>query len=113
MRNQLVDIVLTDNIVSLARIVEDMGPTIQVQLLTKNHGGIYIFNEEVEDVPKESVSGYYDTDDLEKTGLFVRTRFGYEEISESDSDYDPSDEEGSCGSISLSDEEFDEDEEDE
>ena len=32
---------------------------------------------------------FYDTDDLEKTGLYIKTEYGYEEISESDSDYEP------------------------
>jgi len=109
MKNQLVDVVLSEDVVSLARVVEDLGTSMKVHILNKNHGGIYIFDEDTEDVPKESICGYYDTDDLEKTGLYIRTRFGYEQVSESDSDYEPSDDDDeSCDSLSLSDEEFDE-----
>ena len=93
MKNQLIDVVLTDNVVSLARVVEDSGATLKVQLLEKNRDGVHVFNESVEEIPRESVSGYYDTDDLEKTGMFVKTRVGYEEVSESDSDYEPTDDE--------------------
>jgi hypothetical protein len=102
----LVDILLSDNVISIARIVEDLGSTLKVQLLSKHHGGIYIFDEEIEEVPTESVCGYYDTDDLENTGAFKRTRFGYEEISSSDSEYEPtdSDESESESDVSLDDE---------
>ena len=110
MKNQLIDVVLSEDVVSLARIVEDLGTSVKVQILNKNHDGIYIFDEEEEHVPKEAICGYYDTDDLEKTGLYIRTRFGYEQVSESDSDYDPDeddDDDESCDSLSLSDEEND------
>ena len=110
MKNQLIDVVLSEDVVSLARIIEDLGTSVTVQILNKNHGGIYIFDEEEEHVPKEAICGYYDTDDLEKTGLYIRTRFGYEQVSESDSDYEPNeddDDDESCDSLSLSDEEND------
>jgi hypothetical protein len=111
MENQLIDVVLSEDVVSLARIVKDLGTSVKVQILNKNHCGIYIFDEEEEHVPKEAICGYYDTDDLEKTGLYIRTRFGYEQVSESDSDYEPQDDDDddeSCESVSLSDEETDE-----
>ena len=111
MKKQLIDVVLSEDVVSLARVVEDLGTSVKVQILNKNHDGIYIFDEEEEHVPKDAICGYYDTDDLEKTGLYVRTRFGYEQVSESDSDYEPSeddDDDESCDSLSLSDEETDE-----
>ena len=111
MKNQLIDVVLSEDVVSLARVVEDLGTSVKVQILNKNHDGIYIFDEEEEHVPKDAICGYYDSDDLEKTGLYVRTRFGYEQVSESDSDYEPSeddDDDESCDSLSLSDEETDE-----
>lgn len=111
MKNQLIDVVLSEDVVSLARVVEDLGTSVKVQILNKNHDGIYIFDEEEEHVPKDAICGYYDTDDLEKTGLYIRTRFGYEQVSESDSDYEPSeddDDDESCDSLSLSDEETDE-----
>ena len=110
MKNQLIDVVLSEDVVSLARIIEDLGTSVKVQILNKNHGGIYIFDEEEEHVPKEAICGYYDTDDLEETGLYIKTRFGYEQVSESDSDYEPDeddDDDESCDSLSLSDEEND------
>tara|TARA_B100000767_G_scaffold1746_1_gene1740 strand:- start:1610 stop:1951 length:342 start_codon:yes stop_codon:yes gene_type:complete len=105
MKKQLVDIVLRDNIISLARILEDMGDTLIVQLLKKNKKDVYEFAEYPEEIPRESISGYYDTDDLEKTGLYIKTEYGYEEVSESDADYDP-DETHSSDSEDLSDEEL-------
>jgi hypothetical protein len=89
MKNQLIDIVLRDNVISLARVLEDMGPTLMVQLLKKNKKEVYEFTEYPEEIPRESISGFYDTDNLEETGLYIKTEYGYEEISESDSDYEP------------------------
>ena len=86
MKNQLIDVVLSEDVVSLARIIEDLGTSVKVQILNKNHGGIYICDEEEEHVPKEAICGYYDTDDLEKKGMYIRTRFGYEKVYERDSD---------------------------
>lgn len=104
MKNQLIDVVLQDNVISLARVLEDMGPTLMVQLLKKNKKDVYEFVEYPEEIPRESISGFYDTDDLEKTGLFIKTEYGYEEVSESDSDYEPP-ETDSSESEDLSDEE--------
>jgi hypothetical protein len=104
MKNQLIDVVLEDNVISLARVLEDMGPTLMVQLLKKNKKDVYEFVEYPEEIPRESISGFYDTDDLEKTGLFIKTEYGYEEVSESDSDYEPP-ETDSSESEDLSDEE--------
>jgi hypothetical protein len=106
MKNQLIDIVLTDNVMSLARVIDDMGSTLRVQILEKGRNGTYTFTEGLEEIPRESISGYYDTDDLERTGMFVKTRFGYEEVSESDSDYEPTDEDESSESEDLSDEDL-------
>ena len=100
----LVDVLLSEDVISLAQIVEDCGQTLKVRLLTKNHGGIYIFEEDVEEISVESICGYYDTDDLERTGMFKRTRFGYEEVSDADSEYEPTDSDES-ESESLEDEE--------
>ena len=104
MKNQLIDVVLQDNVISLARILEDMGSTLTVQFLKKNKKDVYEFAEFPEEIPRESIAGFYDTDDLEKTGLYIKTEYGYEEISESDSDYEPA-ETDSSESEDLSDEE--------
>jgi len=51
MKNQLIDIVLRDNVISLARVLEDMGPTLIVQLLKKNKKEVYEFAEYPEEIP--------------------------------------------------------------
>ena len=104
MKNQLIDVVLQDNVISLARVLEDMGPTLMVQFLKKNKKDVYEFAEYPEEIPRESIAGFYDTDNLEDTGLYIKTEYGYEEISESDSDYEPV-ETDSSESEDLSDEE--------
>tara|TARA_B100000497_G_scaffold25243_1_gene29739 strand:+ start:368 stop:622 length:255 start_codon:yes stop_codon:yes gene_type:complete len=50
--------------------------------------GIYDFSSNTELVSKESISGFYDVDNLESTDLFVKVNNGYELIDDSeDEDY--------------------------
>jgi len=100
----LVDVLLSEDVISIARVIEDLGQTLKIQLLSKHTDGLHIFDEDIEEVPVDSICGYYDTDDLEETGMFKRTRFGYEEISSSDSEYEPSESEDSESDVSLDDE---------
>jgi hypothetical protein len=64
-------------------------------------------------INKEAVSGFYDTDDLEKTHLYAKNPNGYELVDDSeDEDYTYSDIENDSESesdVSLVDEDEDED----
>jgi len=58
---------------------------------------------------KDSVSGFYDTTDLENTGLYEKLKNGmYTEVDESDFEYElaSSEDDESESDVSLDDEEF-------
>jgi hypothetical protein len=95
-----------DETIQIARIVHETNDTYSVQFLEKNTRQMYDFSNTVEVIDKESVSGFYDTDDLEKTHLYVKTPNGYELIDDSeDEDYSASDSDASESDVSLVDEE--------
>jgi hypothetical protein len=97
-----------DETIQIARIVHETNDTYSVQFLEKNTRQMYDFSNTVEVIDKESVSGFYDTDDLEKTHLYAKTPNGYELIDDSeDEDYSASDtdSDASESDVSLVDEE--------
>jgi hypothetical protein len=52
-------------------------------------GNFYKFDDEYIAVPKESIAGFYDTIDLEDTGLFRKlTNDVYESLDESDPEFE-------------------------
>jgi len=88
MEKQIIDIEFGDGIVCIGQIRKDFGHDLQVAILEHIGDGLWDFDEELECVPRESVSGFYDTTDLEKTGLYERTKTGlYEEVDASDTEY--------------------------
>jgi|TARA_B100001769_G_C22057545_1_gene568599 hypothetical protein len=108
MEKQIIDIDFGDNIICIGQIRKDLGHELQVAILEHIGDGLWDFDEELECIPRESVSGFYDTVDLEKTGLYERTITGlYEVIDASDTEYVlPSDDdtEDSGSEVSLEDE---------
>jgi hypothetical protein len=102
----IIDVQCEDETIQIARIVHETNDTYSVQFLEKNTRQMYDFSNTVEVIDKESVSGFYDTDDLEKTHLYVKTPNGYELIDDSeDEDYSASDSDASESDVSLVDEE--------
>ena len=88
----IIDIKCEDDTVQIARIVHEGQDEYGVNFLDRVHSGVYDFSQGVETINKHSVSGFYDVDDLEKTGLYVRTPRGYELIDDSeDEDFTCSD----------------------
>jgi hypothetical protein len=103
----LVDVKCDDGSVQIARIVLETDTTYTVNFLEKNKHHLYDFVDISEVINKESVSGFYDTDDLEKTHLYAKNSNGYELIDDSeDEDYECSedDESESESDVSLDDE---------
>jgi hypothetical protein len=103
----IIDVQCDDETIQIARIVSETSDTYSVQFLEKNEHRMYDFLDTVEVINKESVSGFYDTDDLEKTHLYAKGPNGYELIDDSeDEDYTASDTESeeSESDVSLEDE---------
>jgi len=107
MEQQIVDIEYQDGSCEIARIISSIDNDYIVRILDRDGRGLYKFGEEVIVVPKDSVSGFYDTQSLDDTGLFVKyDDVYYEYIDESDPDvvYGSSDESESDSEVSLCDE---------
>ena len=103
----IVDVRCDDGTTQIARIVHERDDTYSVQFLEKNKYHMYDFVNTIEVINKESISGFYDTHDLESTQLYAKVSNGYELIDDSeDLDYTASDEESeeSESDVSLVDE---------
>lgn len=90
----LIDVECEDDTTQIAKIIQENTDTYVVSFLEKNSHHFYDFSGDTEIINKESVSGFYDVEELEDTGLYVKVPLGYELIDDSDDlDYECSDEE--------------------
>lgn len=80
----IVDIDCEDGTTQIARTVLENTDTYIVNFLERNKFKLYDFIDKEEEVNKTSVSGFYDVNDLEDTGLFAKHPQGYELIDDSD-----------------------------
>jgi hypothetical protein len=110
MENQIIDVDFEDGFKSIAKIVKDGQSEYEVVLLEYYGDGEWDFDtEEPILITKDSVSGFYDTTDLENTGLYEKLKNGmYVEVDESDFEYElaSSEDDESESDVSLDDEEF-------
>ena len=70
MIGHIIDVEYDDGTVNIAKIALDAGTQYVVSGLVCI-GDFYRFSRQTHIIPKESVAGFYDTTDLEETGLFV------------------------------------------
>jgi len=110
METQIIDVDFEDGFKSIAKIVKDGQSEYEVVLLEYYGDGEWDFDtEEPILITKDSVSGFYDTTDLENTGLYEKLKNGmYVEVDESDFEYElaSSEEDESESDVSLDDEEL-------
>ena len=110
----IIDVKCDDGTTQIARTVLETDMTYTVNFLERNKYHLYDFMNINEVINKEAVSGFYDTDDLEKTHLYAKNPHGYELVDDSeDEDYTCSDSENDSESesdVSLVDEDEVEDE---
>ena len=109
----IIDVRCDDGTTQIARTVLETDMTYTVNFLERNKYHLYDFMNINEVINKEAVSGFYDTDDLEKTHLYTKNPNGYELVDDSeDEDYTYSESESESESesdVSLIDEDDDED----
>ena len=107
----IIDVNCQDGTTQIAQIRSETQHSYVVHFLEKNAHNFYDFITESEEIPKDSVSGFYDVDTLEKTNLFMKIPLGYVPFDDSeDEDYECSEDDDSEDDISLVDEDEDEDE---
>ena len=102
----IIDVRCDDGTTQIAQTILENEDSYRVQFLERNRHNFYEFVDECEEVPKESVSGFYDVDTLEETYLFAKFPQGYILLDDSeDEDFECSDEESSeSDDVSLVDE---------
>ena len=106
----IVDVTCEDETIQIARIIHEHDEMYAINFLEKTKPGVFDFSKKTELVPKDSVSGFYDVDNLEDTELYVKVNGGYELIDDSeDEDYVCSDEDDDSEDESLCDEDEDDD----
>lgn len=103
MIGEIVDIEYQDGAVNIAKIVSDEGSEYAVVGLCISMG-MYRFSRIPHTVPKESIAGFYDTKNLEDTGLFTKiddTYYDAVDTSDEDFEYDSGYDSESESDISL------------
>jgi hypothetical protein len=102
----IIDVRCDDGTTQIAQTILENEDSYKVHFLERNRHNFYDFVDECEDVPKDSVSGFYDVDTLEDTDLFAKFPQGYVLLDDSeDEDFECSDEESSeSDDVSLVDE---------
>ena len=87
MIGQIIDVEYDDGTTKIAKITGNFSNVYEVICLRKVNEH-YMFSEVPTEIPKESVSGFYDATRLEDTGLFTKVDdVHYETVDTSDSDY--------------------------
>ena len=106
----IVDVQCEDDTIQIAELIRDKNThDVEVRFIKKIKSNLYNFEDEITVVPKEAICGWYDTENLEDTGVFVKVPGGYDVVDDSeDEDYVCSDEDEESESESLVDEDEDE-----
>lgn len=88
----IIDVQCDDYSVHIAKLVKDCGGSCEVKFLERIHSRVFNFSDHVEMIEKDSISGFYDVENLEETGIYTQTIRGYELIDDSeDEDFTCSD----------------------
>jgi len=95
----IVDVQFEDDTIQIATLVRDENPQeVGVRFLRRIKSSLYNFEDEITNVPRESLCGWYDTENLEDTELYVKTAGGYDLVDGSEDEdfvYSEGDEEDS------------------
>ena len=102
----------TEEIILLAKVFGETDTTYKVKFLNHINGNFYDYDSEIEEIEKETVCGFYDSND-EKDAGFSPLEGGGFECMDDDEDYEPSEEEDDEDDEDDEDEDEDEDDDDE
>lgn len=91
--NTLIDVLVSDDddneITLLAKIIDETETTYKVRYLVESRTGLYRYEKTINEIDKDTVSGFYDTDDELAAG-FVKVDGGFQPVEEADDNYEPS-----------------------
>jgi|TARA_B110000305_G_C19351872_1_gene594716 hypothetical protein len=92
----IIDVECEDGTTQIARTIVESEDHYIVHFLERTLDSLYHFSTEEEEVTKESVSGFYDVEELEDTTLYAKFQDGYVLLDDTqDEDYECTDEEES------------------
>ena len=98
--NTLVDVLVEEDdeeIVQLAKIVNESEKTYHIRFLTPRASGLYGYDNDVVEIDKGCISGFYDSTNEVDAG-FIQVEGGYQPVEEYDDDYQPSESDEETGS---------------
>ena len=76
----IVDVQCEDDTIQIADLVSET----EVRFLKRIKSNLYDFEDEITTVPKESITGFYDVENLEDTDLYVKVPGGYDLVDDSE-----------------------------
>ncbi|AGH31308.1 hypothetical protein OLNG_00239 [Ostreococcus lucimarinus virus OlV5] len=81
----IVDVQCEDETIQIANLIRDENThDVEVRFLKRIKSNLYDFDNEISVVPKESVCGWYDCENLEDTELYVKVSGGYDLVDDSE-----------------------------
>lgn len=105
MQGQIVEVEYENDHVNIVKIDDDSLEQFVVTPLIRTSGGLFRFSKHSHVILRESIAGFYDTKELEETGLFTKIdNVYYESIETSDSDYEYESDSDTETDVSLDDE---------
>lgn len=103
MDKHLIDVLIDteddENNSQLARIIKKTQSGFKIQFLSEtpilyeDRMRVFRFDKHIDEIEEESVSGYYDTGDIEEAGYIKIEGVGYVKSEDYDDDYNPSESE--------------------
>jgi hypothetical protein len=84
-----VDVNCEDDTIQIAELIRDENThDAEVIFLKRIKSNLYDFEDDITVIPREAICGWYDTEKLEDTGIYVKVPGGYDLVHDSeDEDY--------------------------
>jgi hypothetical protein len=84
-----VDVNCEDDTIQIAELIRDENThDAEVIFLKRIKSNLYDFEDDITVIPREAICGWYDTEKLEDTGIYVKVPGGYDLVDDSeDEDY--------------------------
>ena len=84
-----VDVNCEDDTIQIAELIRDENThDAEVIFLKRIKSNLYDFEDDITVIPREAICGWYDTEKLEDTGIYVKVPDGYDLVDDSeDEDY--------------------------
>lgn len=80
-----VDVNCEDDTIQIAELIRDENThDAEVIFLKRIKSSLYDFEDDITVIPRESICGWYDSEKLEETGIYVKVSGGYDLVDDSE-----------------------------